>query len=319
MARVKLKDSGVLFDEENHTYLLGDKYLSGITGMLQRQFFPNEFEGIPKDVIDAAAQYGTDVHHSCEDFDFSWINDGTVEVQDYIQICKENNLTHECSEYTVTDGSDWASRIDKVYRVSDDTFDIGDIKTYGVMTADKLAKAKWQLSIYAYLFELQNKKAKVNRLFIIHLRNKQKKDGTFDHISEIIFINRIPSEICMDLLATDLRGEQFANPYDIPEEISSQETEIRELMETKSAVEERLATIKADILSKMESLDVRTWATQTMRLTRKLPSTRASFNAALFKQEHPDLDYAPYERRALPEAGHRQCAGDVRGVPAPRV
>ena len=44
MARVKLKDSGVLFDEENHTYLLGDKYLSGITGMLQRQFFPNEFE-----------------------------------------------------------------------------------------------------------------------------------------------------------------------------------------------------------------------------------------------------------------------------------
>ena len=296
MARVKLKDSGVLFDEENHTYLLGDKYLSGITGTLQRQFFPNEFEGIPKDVIDAAAQYGTDVHHSCEDFDHAWINDGTVEVQDYIQICKENNLTHECSEYTVTDGSDWASRIDKVYRVSDDTFDIGDIKTYGVMTADKLAKAKWQLSIYAYLFELQNKKAKVNRLFIIHLRNKQKKDGTFDHISEIIFINRIPSEICMDLLATDLRGEQFANPYDIPEEISSQETEIRELMETKSAVEERLATIKADILSKMESLDVRTWATQTMRLTRKLPSTRASFNAALFKQEHPDLDYAPYER-----------------------
>ena len=296
MARVKLKDSGVLFDEEQHTYLLGDKYLSGITGMLQRQMYSNEFEGIPKDVIDAAAQYGTDVHHSCEDFDFSWINDGTVEVQDYIQICKENNLTHECSEYTVTDGSDWASRIDKVYRVSDDTFDIGDIKTYGVMTADKLAKAKWQLSIYAFLFELQNKKAKVNRLFIIHLRNKQKKDGTFDHISEIIFINRIPSEICMDLLATDLRGEQFANPYDIPEEISSQETEIRELMETKSAVEERLATIKADILSKMESLDVRTWATQTMRLTRKLPSTRASFNAALFKQEHPDLDYAPYER-----------------------
>ena len=296
MARVKLKDSGVLFDEEQHTYLLGDKYLSGITGMLQRQFFPNEFEGIPKDVIDAAAQYGTDVHHSCEDFDFSWINDGTVEVQDYIQICKENNLTHECSEYTVTDGSDWASRIDKVYRVSDDTFDIGDIKTYGVMTADKLAKAKWQLSIYAYLFELQNKKAKVNRLFIIHLRNKQKKDGTFDHICEIIFINRIPGEICKDLLDTDLRGEQFVNPYDIPEEISSQETEIRELMETKSAVEERLAEIKADILSKMESLDVRTWATQTMRLTRKLPSTRASFNAALFKQEHPDLDYAPYER-----------------------
>lgn len=294
--RIELKDSGVIFNEEEHTYLLGDKYLSGITLMLQRQFFPTEFEGIPKDVLDAAAQYGTDVHKSCEDFDMNWTNDGTVEVSDYIQLCKDNGLTHECSEYCVTDGENWASKCDKVYRTSDDTFDLGDIKTYGIMTADKLEKAKWQLSIYAYLFELQNKKAKVGRLFILHIRNKEKKDRTFDHIANIIFVNRVPSEICKDLLDTDLRGEQFANPFNIPEEISSQEAEIRELMETKSAVEERLAAIKANILSKMESLDVRSWVTDTMRLTRKLPSTRASFNASLFKAEHPDLDYTPYER-----------------------
>lgn len=146
MARVQLKDSGVLFDEEQHTYLLNDKYLSGITGMLQRQFFPDEFEGISKAVLDAAAQYGTDIHRSCEDFDHSWINDGTQEVQDYIQICRENYLTHECSEYTVTDGENWASRVDKVYRVSENTFDLADIKTYGKMTAEKLEKVKWQLS-----------------------------------------------------------------------------------------------------------------------------------------------------------------------------
>ncbi len=295
--RIELKDSGVIFNEEEHTYLLGDKYLSGITGMLQRQFFPTEFEGIPKRILDAAAQYGTDIHKSCEDFDANWINDGTVEVSDYIQICKDNNLTHECSEYCVTDSKDWASKIDKVYRVSDDTFDIGDIKTYGIMTAEKLEKAKWQLSIYAYLFELQNKmKAKVRKMFIIHLRNKQKKDGTFDHIADIIFVDRIPSEICQDLLATDLRGELFSNPYDIPSDISAQEAEIRELIETKNAAEQRLASIKASILTKMESLDIRTWATQTMRLTRKMPTTRATFNSSLFKANHPDMDFSPYEK-----------------------
>lgn len=294
--RIELKDSGILFDEVAHTYLLGDKYLSGITGMLQRQFFPTEFEGIPKDVLDAAAQYGTDVHKSCEDFDMNWTNDGTVEVADYIQICKDNGLTHECSEYCITDGENWASKIDKVYRTADETFDLGDIKTYGVMTADKLEKAKWQLSIYAYLFELQNKKAKVGRLFLLHIRNREKQDGTFDHIANIIFVNRIPSEICKDLLDTDLRGEQFKNPFEIPDDIRSQEAEIRELMETKSSVEERLATIKANILSKMESLDIRTWATNTMRLTRKLPSTRASFNSSLFKADHPDMDFSPYEK-----------------------
>ena len=91
------------------------------------------------------------------------------------------------------------------------------------MTPEKLAKARWQLSIYAYMFELMNKKAKVGRLFIIHLRNKQKKDGSWDHIAEIIFVNRIPSDICEDLLATDLLGEQFADPFGIPEEYKSQE------------------------------------------------------------------------------------------------
>ena len=146
------------------------------------------------------------------------------------------------------------------------------------------------------MFELQNKGAKVDRLFIIHLRNKQKKDGTFDHICNLIPVERIPSDICKDLLDTDLRNEKWVNPYSIPDDISAQEAEIRELMETKSSVEERLAAIKANILSKMESLDIRTWATNTMRLTRKLPSTRASFNSSLFKADHPDMDFSPYEK-----------------------
>ena len=324
--KIKLKDSGVIFNAENHTYLLGDKFLSGITPVLQRQLFPTEFEGIPKHIVDAAAEYGTEVHAACEDFDANWNNDGTVEVQDYIQICHEYNLTHEASEYTVTNGKDYASQIDKVYRVSDDTFDLGDIKTYGQMTAEKQEKARWQLSVYAMLFERQNRGAKVGmtaekqekarwqlsvyamlferqnrgakvgRLFIIHLRNKQKKDGTFDHISEIIFVNRIPSEICEDLLATDLRGEQFINPYGIPEEYRSKETIIRELIQTKAAIEEKLNGIKAKILKDMELKNVRTWATDTMRLTRKLPTQRSSFNLALFKTDHPEYDYDQYMR-----------------------
>ena len=296
MKRIELKDSGVVFNAEDHTYLLGEKYLSGVTPVLQRQFFPTEFEGIPGHIVDAAAEYGTEVHISCEDFDANWNNDGTQEVADYIQICKDYSLTHEASEYTVTDGKEYASQIDKVYRVSDDTFDLGDIKTYGQMTDDKLQKARWQLSIYAYLFELQNKKAKVRNLFVIHLRNKQKKDGSWDHISEIIFVNRIQSDICEDLLATDLKGEQVANPYGIPEEYKSQETIIRDLIQTKAAIEEKLNGIKAKILADMTAKNVKTWATETMRLTRKLPSQRSSFNLALFKTDHPEFDYDKYMR-----------------------
>ena len=294
--RIELKNSEVIFLEEPHEYWLGDKQLSGITGMIQRQLFPDEYDNVNEAVLNAAATYGTNVHASIEDFDKNWNNDGTVEVADYIEICKEHGLVHEASEYIVSDNKNWASMIDKVYRVSDDTFSIGDIKTYGVMTSEKLEKARWQLSLYAYFFELQNKKAKIDKLFIIHLRNKIKKDGTVDHINEVIFGNRIPSEICKELLEANLKEENFNNPFSIPEEYKFMEDEIRSLIQTKNDAEERLAEIKAKILSDMESSGVKTWTTETMRLTRKMPSTRISLNTSKLKAEHPEIDYSLYEK-----------------------
>lgn len=303
--RIELKESGVLFNEEEHSYWLGNKELSGITGMLQRQLFPDEFDGIPKHLIQGAADYGAGVHLSCEDFDKNWINDGTQEVIDYIQLCKDYGLVHECSEYTVTDGANWASKIDKVYRVSEDTFSLGDIKTYGQMTPVKLEKVRWQLSIYAYFFELMNRKAKIDKLFVIRLRNKMKKDGSFDHIKEIIFVNRIPSDICKELLDCDLRGERFINPFDIPDEYRSQEETIRNLIQAKAVIEEQLANIKAKILADMEAQGVKTWATETMRLIRKSPTTRSSFNLPAFKSDHPELEYESY-MKVSPVAGSLQ-------------
>ena len=294
--RIELKDSDVLFNKERHEYWLGDKQLSGITGMLQRQLFPDEFNNVPEEAIKEAARYGTEVHESIELFDSSWINDGTQEVLDYIGLCQENNLVHERSEYTVTDGENWASNIDKVYRSSDDTFSLGDIKTYGTMTSEKLEKARWQLSIYAYFLELQNKDAKVGNLFILHICNKAKQDGTFEHIRNIMPVERIPSDICKELLDTDLQGKQFINPYSIPEKYREQEDYIRQLIQTKDDVEEKLKILKSEILEDMESKGVKTWDTGTMRLTRKLPTTRLSFNATQFKADHPELDFSPYER-----------------------
>ena len=41
---IELVKSGVVFNEENHTYFLGDKQLSGITGMIKRQLFPDKYK-----------------------------------------------------------------------------------------------------------------------------------------------------------------------------------------------------------------------------------------------------------------------------------
>ena len=294
--RIQLKQSKVVFYPEDHTYFLKDHELSGITSVLERQLFPDTYAGVDEEILRQAAEYGTAVHQSCEDFDSSWLNDGTQEVADYISICKEHQLVHEMSEYLISDNTNYASMIDKVFRVNDNTFDICDIKTYGAMTVEKLEKAKWQLSVYAYLFELQNPKAKVRNLFVIHLRNKPKKDGSFDHIADFILVNRIPADICKALLDADSKGEQFQNPYSIPQEIIDHEEEIRNLILLKKDCEEKLNAFKTRILNAMESLDVRTWQTDGMRITRKLPTTRSSFSVADFKRANPDVDLAPYMR-----------------------
>lgn len=292
--KIDLVQSEVVFIPEDHTYWLGEKQLSGITGLLEKQLFPDTYEGVPEEILAQAAAYGTDVHSSIELFDSMWQNDGTVEVASYIQLCHDNSLIHESSEYLVTDGEHYASMIDKVYRVSEDTFDIGDVKTYGAMTPEKLEKARWQLSVYAYLFQLQNPKAQVGRLFILHIRYKQKPDGAFDHISNFIPVERIPPEICKDLLDAETAGEQFDNPFSIPASIQEQEPLIRQLIRQKNEAEEKLAAIKAGIYEMMERDGVKFWSTDTMKLTRKLPTTRSSFSLPMFKEAFPEIDISPY-------------------------
>lgn len=295
MARIELTDSGVLFNEELHEYWLGEKQLSGISEVLRRQLYPNMYTAIPKRILEMAADYGTSVHKSIEVFQKNWINDGTQELQDFIRICKENNLIHEASEYTVTDCKHWASNIDQVFRSGEDTFAIADVKTYSKMTPEKQELARYQLSCYAMFLEQQVKGAKVDRLYIIHLRNRQMASGKVEHICELIPVERIPTDICKELLDCELKGTQFKNPFSVPDDIALQICRAKELIAKKNKAEEELATIKANILSSMEFLDVKTWVTDNVRVTRKMPSTRFSFDLKRFKEVHSEItDYDDY-------------------------
>jgi hypothetical protein len=288
--RIHLNDSGVLFNSEEHTYLLGDKYLSGITPVIERQLYPNTYDGIPEAVIKRAADYGSAVHEELDRFDTLWENSGSQEVADYIQLCAENGLTHEASEYTVTDGENYASNIDKVFRVSDNEFDLADVKTYSTLDSERFDKARWQLSLYGMMFESLNPKAKVRNLYIIHLRNKNSR------ICQLIPVSRIPADICAELLSADLNGEQFVNPYVIPDEIKSQEEHIRNLILIKQATEQELAEVKSSILTIMEAQGVKSYQGDHIRITRKLPTTRSSFVMAAFKEANPTIDLEPYMR-----------------------
>ena len=107
-------------------------------------------------------------------------------------------------------------------------------------------------------------------------------------------VERIPANICKALLEADLNGETFKNPFSIPADIKAQEMTIRELIQTKQQVDEELKRIKADILLRMEATNAKIWESENMRITRKLPTQRESFDLGRYKTDNPDLDLSDY-------------------------
>ena len=88
MARIELTPSGVLFNEQLHEYWLDGRQLSGITEAIKKMLHPELYQDIPESILKKAAEYGTFVHQQIYDFDHNFVNSGSQEVKDYIQICK---------------------------------------------------------------------------------------------------------------------------------------------------------------------------------------------------------------------------------------
>lgn len=308
MERIELNYiDGLVFDAEEHRYYLNGKELSGVTGVITRQLYPHAFDGIPKKVLEASAAYGHQVHKILENWDRLWQKDEkSPELQDYIALCKEYGLVHEASEYLISDGHSFASACDKIFRVSDDTVSIGDIKTvYGDLSKaaykEKLERCQWQLSIYKYMFGLMNPRMKVKDLFVLHIRYKERSNGTVDRISKLIPVEPIPEGTCKDLLDAELKGEQFVIPTAVDQvpELTIDEGLIRQLLQTKADVEERLSTIKAKLLEDMTRLGETKYVTPTgLKITRKLDTVRTAFDLKSFTSQNPQLDLSPYMKES---------------------
>ena len=254
--------------------------------------------------MEASAEYGHQVHKILENWDKRWQkNENSVELQDYISICREYGLCHEASEYLVCDGANFASACDKVYRIDDTTVSIGDIKTvYGDLSKpankQKLKRAQWQLSIYKFMFERMNPQMKVKDLFVLHIRCKERQNGTIDRIAKLIYVDPIPANTCKALLEAESKGEQYVMPThdtSAKEKLIVDEGLIRQLLATKADVEEKLSDIKAKIFSDMVALGQMNYSTPTgLKIVRKLDSIRKSFDVKGFTSSNPDLDLTPY-------------------------
>ena len=277
---IKLVDSQVAFNQEKHTYSLNGIVLKGITGMIKSQLFPDMYKDIPQYILDKAAERGTMVHESIELFDACFEpKDTTPELESYKRIKRENELTTLANEYIVTDKEHFASAIDLVLCKGEDII-LTDIKT--TYTLDR-EYVRWQLSIYAYLFELQNPELKVSKLYALWLR---------DDKSEFAEVKRVESDTIKNLLQCEIDGRKFnapANKADnMPSEIKQAEKAVYTLIQQIKELNARKTELSEGLLKLMQDNGVKTYKGDYITLSCKAASTREDIDKKKLKEEYPE-------------------------------
>lgn len=281
----KLKKSKVVFYPATHTYVTPDgRMLDGITGMISRQLFPSKYDGVDEETMRNAAERGSFIHSVCELVDSLNIEHESPEAMGYKELKDTYGLRHEESEYLVSDNVHFASCIDKVYRDGESTFTLADIKTTYKLDKEYV---RWQLSIYAYLFERQNPGAKVLHLYAIRLRGER---------HELVEVERIPDDVVVSLMEHEVGGEQFTNPYapsvtdtSLPEKYAAMEDAIAEIDRQYKYWSEKKKELADGVKFEMQNAGVSKWVGDRVSFTRKEDSEREDFDKKRFAADHPDL------------------------------
>lgn len=278
MARSKmtLNDVPVRFDCDAHTYtMLDGTVLSGITGLLKERLFPTQYAGVDPEVLNNAAAYGSAVHRMCEAYDTVGAYPDNEDLHAYVGVKNEYELEHLCSEYLVTDCEKYASCIDKVYEVDENTVDLADIKTTYSLNKEYVS---WQLSIYAYLLEQQNPHVKVRSLYAIHIRDGKGK---------LVEVQRKDAEVVKELLyGGDIPDY---NPYTMPSKYRDMEDEIVRAAHLAKHYTDRVNELKAQLLADMERVKASRWESDRVQIVRREGSRTKKFDAKKFEAEHADM------------------------------
>lgn len=276
---MKLKYSKVVFNQEDHTYHLGDKQLSGVTTLLSRQIFKDKYNGISERVMEQAKERGSLIHETIELVDGLGIETDIPEVLAYLRIKEQHGLKTCDNEYLVSDNEHIASSIDIVF----EDCSLADIKTTSKLDKEYVS---WQLSIYAYLFELQNPRKKANKLYAIWLPKEQYGKPA------LVEVERKPVEVINELIECDKAGEQFLLPAEpqlelpvAPEVISEVITITKQMKE----MEQRYKALQAGLLEKMKECNVKSFKADGLTLTYKEPTTRKAIDTKALESKYPEI------------------------------
>lgn len=324
---IQLVQSRVEFSENPHGYFLDGVRLSGITTLIKAAtglgVYEDASDYVKEFLIPKAGEKGTAVHHAIEMFDKTGekqtefdlpLNghlDVSAQLENYIKL--REGFEPVANEYTVSDNMMYASNIDNVWQKKESGgIWLVDTKTNNLDLFPGGEEAlieylSWQLSCYAYLFELQNPGLKVEGLLGNWFRDAKCKQWT---------IARKDDEVIKKLLDVtyDLNEHGFVyevgdkqrfsysfcvatteNALNIPQQIIDF---IALILEEEKAAKAKLDELKVQLKNSMMENGIKSWDAGKFTATIAKDSVVNSFDTTKFKKEHPDM-YEQYIKQSV--------------------
>jgi hypothetical protein len=311
MTTVKLTNSGVVFNASTHTYssmIDGERphvFPRSVTGIIRDNLFADEYKNVDRATLARAAEYGSNIHEEVERAERIGLYMESDEAKAVIEMREEAGYEWVESEYFVSDGEYVAGSIDLIWesRKVKGSIALTDMKfTYNYNEE----YVTWQLSIYAYLFELQNPGLKVDKLFCCWAK-KKKSNGELKLFREFHELKRKPVEEVKALIEQDKArrsGEgataepPLTEKADVPALLDKDAIEaFIEIKEQAEAAKEAYDELTTRMRALMRENGMKTFDGRRLRLTYTEASERTEsvsvFDEAAFRKENPEL-YAKY-------------------------
>lgn len=166
-----IKGHTLEFLDQSHIYLIDGVKVSSVTQLLNRKF-GKKYDGIPKEVLNKAAERGTQVHKAiecyCQGFD-----DGSSEVRDFKFLQRHYGFEAVENELPIIlhfGGNLYAGRLDLILKINNG-YAVADIKTTATLDKEYLGH---QLNLYRMGVE-QSYDYKIDSLYGIHLKGGRRK------------------------------------------------------------------------------------------------------------------------------------------------
>ena len=282
------QNTRVSFEDITHSYLLDNEvYLMGVTSLMKKHGLSPNYDNIPIEVLQRAAERGSKVHQDIEDY----CNGKEVVMTPSLKAYIGCGVKAIANEYLISDNEIVASSIDIVADAGNGKVNLIDIKTTSVLHLEPLS---WQLSIYAFLFKFQNPDIEVAGLYGLHIKSGKaqlvqvpRKDDS--EIIDLLFCEKedLPFFPKAKELPTTTK-DMLTTLEDVTAQITLIKTSLKEAEDIKKAIEQK-------IIAEMEEKALKTLENGPMKVTYIAPYTREGVDAKKLQEAMPEV-YDRYKK-----------------------